>query len=201
MTWNHKAQLKIGPKGRPFRIDPPWVVVKRLEFARNVMRARIFGTYPLPCPCLGDFHKNYGTKTRKWYCREMSWAFAIRRMVASRAYTYQEIEEQAELLGQRLESEDARRVPKTLDQDNDVLKRFVTILQDKAKAENRWERGRAAQKAEMSRDLAEKESIAIAMTGVCPSCGADLPCAQCQIPSVEWRDGKVAVKELPPVLS
>jgi hypothetical protein len=156
--------------------------LKRLRAARLV-RAILYGTFPEDAPCWGDKH----AKWKSFYCREMSWAFKVGEFVKHRTFRY------SELLNEARQYVLIHGVAycTTLEGDLDLLRGWENQLSAKRRSENRY-----------ATDLTEEEKLKIqgdmmwksyVLSGLCPLCGTNLPCAECEIPAmkIDGRGGLI----------
>ena len=168
---------------RPWKPDPPWIVLKRLRAAR-LIRAILYGTFPEDAPCWGDKHKNWSS----FYCREMQWAFKVGEFVKVRSFRYSELLSEA----RRYVVIHGVAFPVGLEVDLDLLKEWEKQLYEKRTAEGRWNLAKQTPEEELKAqgDMMWKTYI---LSGLCPLCGVSLPCKECEIPAmkIDGRGGLV----------
>lgn len=176
---------------RPILTDLPHVIVKRKKAGRRI-RSILYG---LPaetvCPCWGDKDKT------GFYKRELTWAWMIREFTSLRDFRYSRLLQEArnfvELHG-RVEFPVDDSPSEALSLDLDLLKAFERHMREIRTREETWKnRPHEQDPSDVLAGMAQGEAKTLLLAGVCPSCGGDLPCGDCDVPKYEI-DGRGGIR-------
>jgi len=162
---------------RPILTDEPWVIAKRVNFAKR-LRSVLYGGHPPRC-----ISKRLDT-----------WAWLVREFVRLRDFRYIQLLDEARRFVKLHGHVECQEYDEVLDLD--LLKAFQRYLYDRRRELETWRnRVDVRDKEQVLAGQAARDAKSLALLGICPLCVGSLPCKEDQIPAValDGKGGLIAV--------
>jgi hypothetical protein len=151
-------------------VDEPWVIAKRLNLAKK-LRFILYGAR----------HVKIGRH------RQDTWAWLVREFTRLRDFRYSGLLYEARRFTSTVGVVDpcldeTKDIQEALDLD--LLKAFQRYLYRRREELETWKNRETQKSPEGQAEIAESEAKSLMILGLCPSCGADLPCDLCGLKAV-----------------